>query len=73
LTLINALLKGQVLNPNHNDLWLLQIVRNELPPSTPVELAWIRFQANNTSAKSLRISNAAADVWCVGHAVNTSL
>src|SRR5690554_439457 len=31
------------------------------------------LQTNSTFSHSLRTDNAAADAWCAGHAVNTSL
>lgn len=55
-TLITALLGDEVLNPSLEDMRLVKVLRQECAPTTPVELAWLKFQSLLSTASTLRKS-----------------
>ncbi len=44
-TLITALLKDEVLNPNLADMRLVKVITQKSAPTTPVEQAWLKFES----------------------------
>ncbi len=54
--LISALLGDEVLNPSLEDMHLVKVLGQECAPTTPVELAWLKFQSLVNTTASLRKS-----------------